>query len=794
MPAVQRSRSRRTAIILRVAVAALATGPSRADTVTLKNGTVYRGTVDKDNTLVFVNDNLRRVIFYNSKIQKVESDPGFSNLERFALVQPLEVHGGTMPVAAVDIRSTPWDAKGRRSFRYVNARQRPVEMQQAINELGPHLTRFRGIDGFWTGQVATSQVPRPVVTGLLGKVDQANESERTKVTRWLLQAGWYPEVRQALDGLERDFPQLKLTVAEVRQTVAELEGREVLADVATRRKGQQPAGALSRLRALPTAGLPRDILDDARDQIRKDDDRAVADRLLADSLRDLAEKLSEVDRKGWKPRLAEVLEALARAPDAVRARLDALARADSSASPEARFALAMSGWVVGPDAAVDTLAAASALWDARRSVLKYLSGREDDPVADPALKDYEKTRKAPPPRPRIGPEKARADALVELTNLEAGSKVDHDALARIVARMAPPLAEEGERPSAVTIRRVGDDENPDPSEYAVLLPPEYHPLRSYPAVVALHDGRGPKSAIDWVAAEASRRGYIVVAPEYNLPGKGKGYRYSTSEHAAVELSLRDARKRYAIDSDRVFLAGQLAGADAAWDVGLAHPDLFAGVVAVSGFPAKYAYKYKVNADKVPLYVAIGEFAPAAREVVFDQYLKPMIENVQDVTYVDYLKRGLEELPEEVPSFFDWTDRRHRDPAPRTFDAATARDGDARFFGVVVQDIAPGRSTAPEAADPLGKNLKPATIKMRSSATGNLLNITTSGISRLDVWVSPRLIDFKKKMEVRLNEKPLFRGLAKLELAPMLEDLRIRGDRQQIYYYKVTMGAPRPRGR
>jgi len=86
--------------------------------------------------------------------------------------------------------------------------------------------------------------------------------------------------------------------------------------------------------------------------------------------------------------------------------------------------------------------------------------------------------------------------------------------------------------------------------------------------------------------------------------------------------------------------------------------------------------------------------------------------------------------------------------------------------------------------------------MRTSTQGNLLNITTSGINRLDVWVSPRLIDFKKKMEVRLNEKPLFRGLAKLDFAPMLEDLRVRGDRQQLYYFKVSnYGAtPRTKGR
>jgi dienelactone hydrolase len=349
----------------------------------------------------------------------------------------------------------------------------------------------------------------------------------------------------------------------------------------------------------------------------------------------------------------------------------------------------------------------------------------------------------------------------------------------------------------VKIHRVADDANPVPSEYAVLLPPEYHPQRSYPAVLALHDGRGPRAAVDWVAAEAARRGYIVVAPEYIVPGQPRAYRFTAAEHAAAELSLRDARKRYAIDSDRVFVAGQLAGAEMAWDFGLAHPDLAAGIVAISGFPGKYVYRYKDQAEKVPIYTALGELAPAAREFVFDQFVRPMIEDVLDVTYVDYLRRGLEELPEEVPGFFDWMDRRRRDPAPKSFAASTAREGDDRFFGVVVRDLAPGRSTSPEAADPLGKNLKPATIRMRTSATGNLIMLTTSGVTRLDVWVSPKLIDFKKKFEVRLNERAIYKSpstLTKLDYTDMLNDLRVRGDRQQLYYFKVPTGMPKGRGR
>ena len=75
--------------------------------------------------------------------------------------------------------------------------------------------------------------------------------------------------------------------------------------------------------------------------------------------------------------------------------------------------------------------------------------------------------------------------------------------------------------------------------------------------------------------------------EYTTAGEPPDYHYTPSEQAAAQLALRDARKRYSIDSDRVFVAGQLTGANMAWDLALAHPDLFAGAVVISGLPAKY---------------------------------------------------------------------------------------------------------------------------------------------------------------------------------------------------------------
>ena len=70
-------------------------------------------------------------------------------------------------------------------------------------------------------------------------------------------------------------------------------------------------------------------------------------------------------------------------------------------------------------------------------------------------------------------------------------------------------------------------------------------------------------------------------------------------------SLRDACRRFAVDTDRVFLSGHSMGGDAAWDIGLAHPDLWAGVIPIVGRIAdSYCTFYWENARNVPFYVVL----------------------------------------------------------------------------------------------------------------------------------------------------------------------------------------------
>src|SRR5204862_269469 len=142
------------------------------------------------------------------------------------------------------------------------------------------------------------------------------------------------------------------------------------------------------------------------------------------------------------------------------------------------------------------------------------------------------------------------------------------------------------------------------------------PYRRYPTVLTLNGaGTTAQQQVDWWAGawtaggwrsgQASRYGYIVIAPDWTTLHQ-KQYDYSAREHAAVLNCLRDACRRFAIDTDRVFLSGHSIGGDAVWDMGLAHPDLWAGVIPIVASATKTVEQYKKNAERVPLYFVCGE--------------------------------------------------------------------------------------------------------------------------------------------------------------------------------------------
>src|SRR5262249_17433445 len=66
------------------------------------------------------------------------------------------------------------------------------------------------------------------------------------------------------------------------------------------------------------------------------------------------------------------------------------------------------------------------------------------------------------------------------------------------------------------------------------------------------------------------------------------------------------RRRFSVDSDRVFPYGWREGGTMAYDVGLAHPDQFAGVLPQNASTKYFPERYASNAQYLPFYIVEGD--------------------------------------------------------------------------------------------------------------------------------------------------------------------------------------------
>ncbi len=759
-------------------------GFATSKTVVLRDGEIYQGLVEKDNTIISVTSPLKRVMFRftRKKEEFEEASPPAGNT--FQLIQPDKVEArGKFPEVAVDIQAGPWDEDGRRLFEYRNRKNRPIRMTQVIANLGPKVSRIRGLDQKWRGAIATETIPRSIVLGFLGQIDQEDQEARMIVASFLIEAQWYDEAIAELDRLRTDFPDLSETViAGIQSDLVQLRAEERLVEIRERLEAGQLQFARRALARFPVEGLETPDLIEQLQALREEQiQRTFDDRQRSQAFRSLSDQLSLADRQRWHAPILEILHELDVAPDAVGARLEPLLIAGSSDPIESQFARLVSAWIVGPERATEDLAQAERLWRLRDLVSDYLN-QADSSQRDLLLTQIETEFDGLSPRPEPGDAEASEDP-------DAANPViaRADLLVRMIRLMPPPANHLANRvrPGAFHRCRVEDSQSVLPTDYGVVLPPEYHPLRSYPTIVVLHSGRGPRDEADAWIEHAARSGVILILPEYLGP-EGVGYTYTADEHAAVTLALRDARRRFAIDSDRVYLAGAVEGGHMAWDYGLAHPTQFAGVAAISGAPLKYVQStVRTNSELVPLYVVYGAMAPAVptlSESIFNQ----LVFKNRDVTLVSYAGRGMENLPEEIPDMVRWMLGRKRPSLSEIdkFEVRTARSVDARYNGLVVRELDDDRSSEPEVTEPSGRNLNPAEIRYKAARPANLVSIEVEGVRAFDLWLAPDLIDLDDRVRVKINRNET-KGRPQLSLANILEDVRLRGDRRRIYWFKLS---------
>jgi pimeloyl-ACP methyl ester carboxylesterase len=354
----------------------------------------------------------------------------------------------------------------------------------------------------------------------------------------------------------------------------------------------------------------------------------------------------------------------------------------------------------------------------------------------------------------------------------------------------------GERPAYQGISGLLEIQTPGLSEdptitYYVQLPPEYDPYRRYPCLVTLNGaGTTPLQQVDWWAGpyskkanmrygQATRHGYIVIAPVWQREHQ-REYEYTVREHAAVLYSLRDACRRFAIDTDKVFLSGHSMGGDASWDIGLAHPDLWAGVLPIVPRADKYIPRYAENGRNLPMYFVCGEkdgdkWPMNASD--WDRYLKFV---GYDSMVVQFQGRGHEHFHDEIQNLLEWMNLHRRNFFPKSFAANTLRPWDNFFWYVEIDRMPPNGLVMPLQWPPPRGTL--ATKVSGSILPTNGISVDTSA-AKATVWLSPEMINFNDKPFVTIRGKR-FMNLQP-DIAVLLEDVRTRSDRQHPFWAKVS---------
>lgn len=749
------------ALTIAIAIAAPAVPrPTRGDTIILNDGRVYVGVSDKDGLVLQIAQPTRRVMVRRTLVASSTPDEGVAGLEEIRLGHLNLVENGEMPEFAISVNAKPWNEECRREFSFVGDRRgRTTDLIQAVTVLGPKHSKIGGINRYWNADIATSELPRGIVLKLLDRIKTENldnEDARTRLSRFLIQAEWYDEAIPELEALKADFPgnadAVERTIARVRN----LRLQRDLDEIEKLVERGRPAEASRRLFALePFEDVDDDRLkrlESTREAFRERDE---ARKGTLSAFRAALDGLDPADRDFLGGLILEILTVAGEAPDVVENRWRAFAAAlgdpSGTTSASERAALALSGYLAGSAEATSDLELAKRMWSARELLTAYLR------LASPG-------------------------EGVSIVEQLAAHGLSRGQLSALFVHATPPFA--SDTPKGATLLRVLGWDEWDPLEYRVQLPAEYHPGRSYPLLVALHDGSGPEQAIEMWGEGASKRGYVAIAPEYLTPNLAPDYRYSSNELAAVEMAIRDARKRFSIDGDRVHVVGSRIGGNLAWDFATSRPDMVAAAGVVAGLPGKHVFAYQENARFAPLYVVGGGLVPSGDKIVMD-FCRRMIERGFDTTYVSHFGRGVENILGEVEPILDWCATRRRNPYPTKFEVVAGRPGDVRHFGLVARDFQTGRAPNPAAVSPDGSNLKPAKLGAQWAPGPGLLRITAEGVAGLDVWVPPPFLAESSNIEIRVNNRALFKGRPGDDPQPMLEDFRVRGDRQQYYWHKFS---------
>lgn len=736
-----------------------------------------------------VNDDVRRYWFHSRLLRNRPAAIPSVAEEEFIIPQPkIQISSTGKPKGIYLLSAGDFDEFGHRICTITTGiNPKPRFVFQGITKITPRyfvvscLNERNAASLTWEMRMSTSTLPRETLSRLLRHQVKNREdlAGRLRIVSFYRQAEMYNAAMLELKAIIRDFPEQR-----------ELRKKEIQALAAALSKYQ-----IRQIRSLLGVGQYQN----AQKLIDGFKERQVDDETLVE-LADLESDTTKIagERTAILKKLGEFVAILKKQDKLVgesATRVDQLLKTldsdldrislprladffrffdDASQEADEKVSLAITGWLMGSGSGRQNFSTALSLLTVRDLVVEYLNS--DNHVH-------------------------RNEILRKLESMEGASVAN---IAKIVTNLTPYGAlDETERIGPGCYRvKIPSLTAGKSYEYLVQLPPEYNPYRRYPVVVTLcGQGSNPKIQLDWWAGEsldpekhrvgyAGYHGHIVIAPMWKSETQSH-YKYNVHEHAAVLRSLLDVKKKFSVDTDRVFLSGHSMGADAAWDIALSHPDLWAGVIPIAGGNAKYIKFYSQNLrGAFPMYFVHGEHDYNLEEMNVSEWKSYMVSPKNDIIVCQFQGRVHEHFQEEIGNLFDWMKVQRRSVKKDSIDCRTYRPWDNFFWWVEVRNLDRKNTILPEEwvtekpKTPDGGNRAAAVVKAnitKTAATGDYVVNIQSPASNATVWLAPENFDLTKKLKMNgttVKYQP--------SVNTLLEDVRTRRDRQHPFWARIDL--------
>lgn len=323
---------------------------------------------------------------------------------------------------------------------------------------------------------------------------------------------------------------------------------------------------------------------------------------------------------------------------------------------------------------------------------------------------------------------------------------------------------------------------------SVFIPASYQTSKSYALIVCLH-GYGFTGA-EYLERWRARlgEGYLLACPTY--PSGAWFTRYA--EELVLE-TIREVRRQYHIDPNRIFLTGMSNGGIGAWLIGMHHAPLFAGLAPMASGLDDVLLPFLRNLRNTPVYIIHG----AKDQVMPVSLSRSIVQELETLGYSHVYREHQREHPiagghyfpkEELLDLIAWFNSQRREPLPTSLTVVRDASHFQSFTWIRIDSTDPIAAFSQDLVDKRDERItRREYAKVDASIVGtNRIEVTADRVQRYSLFLNEQLIDFSKPLTVVTNGRLSFNGVVSPSVDTLLRQARLRQDPLQLFPVHLTI--------